>query len=203
MKTSPLWILLIASICQAAETSRMWTSPDGKMVDATLTAKTDTTATLMITKTRKSVTFALDKLSVSDRGYVKNADVRPPAEMTARTESVKSNTVDRKTDGGTKQRKDERSVSVEMSKVEGRDIEIEVLFLGDDGGSRVGVFKTLKKTVNADGKTSFDVLYPATLSGVAYDDNYRGWVVRASYKGGEEIARQASQKPFERFLDGE
>ena len=207
MKTLILFAA-IASFAAAKEELRMWTDPTGRMIRGTLQSKTDSTATLAL-DTGKTVTIPLEKLSKDDQEYVSKADLARPPKMTVATvsaqkgDTTKTTRYDSRTrtyDTKTKESGDSRTISVKVSDTAGKVFEIQVLWIGDDGNkSDYGVYKKLSKDITADGETKFSADFNATSA--KYDGSYRGYAVRLLDADGNEISRQASQKPFERFLD--
>lgn len=94
-----------------------------------------------------------------------------------------------------------RTINVNVTGTAGKEFKIEAIWLGDDGDKgKYGIYKRLSGKVTADGDTKFSAEYLGK-SHIDYDVDYRGFAVRLLDSNGVEVARQASQKPFERFLD--
>lgn len=196
MKSMILYVIvgLITLISATAkEESRNWKDTKGRIIRGTLKEKTATTASILLESNAKITVISLDKLSPEDRKYVETADVFPLPVMTARTEKVQSNAADTKYDS--------RGVAVTLSKTHGRNFKVDFLFLGADKGSpTLGIYKRQQASISIDGKYMFSTVY-RYKSELRFDDDYRGFAVRVTDEEGNEIARTASQKPFERFLD--
>ena len=69
-------IILTASIALAAEPSRKWTDTKGRSITGTLTAKTETVATVLLPNGKKA-DLKLETLSEPDQEYVHKADLTP------------------------------------------------------------------------------------------------------------------------------
>ena len=179
-------LLALAGMSFAEETSRTWTNSEGKTVTGILKSKSSTTAEVLLSG-GKSATLEIAKLSKADQDYIAAAQVFPQLKMVARTAKAKSN------EAGSQM--DNRAVEVELSNVSGRNLMITLKWLGPEG-STVGVYKTQTKYSSVDGIVSFDVVYRG--SGVGSD--YKGYAVVVEYAG-QILAKSASQKPFERFLE--
>lgn len=205
MKTVVVALLALTSL-HAAEEIRMWTDPTGRMIRGKLVAKDAKSATLNLDN-GKTVKLPLEKLSKGDQEYVAKADLANPPKLLATT--VSANQGDKTTEfsnsrtgntknsyaGGT------RTINVNVTGTAGREFTIEVVWIGDDGDKgKYGVYKKVSGKVNSDGDTKFSAEYLGK-SNINNDADYRGYAVRLIDSKGVEIARQASQKPFERFLD--
>lgn len=185
----------------------MWTDATGRTIRGTLKAKSETSATLTL-DSGKTVRIPLEKLSKKDQDHVAKADLANPPKMIVSTVSAEKgdSTKTYKYSGGsyttkTKESGDSRTISVKLSETAGKTFEIQVMWIGDDGDkSDYGVFKKISKDVSADGETKFTMEFKGD-STVRYDGSYRGYAVRLFDVKGVELDRQASQKPFERFLD--
>lgn len=185
MKTAIL-LLALAGMSFADEASRTWTNSEGKTVSGILKRKSSTTVDVLLSG-GKSATLEITKLSKADQDYIAAAQVFPQLKMVARTAMAKSN------EAGSQM--DSRAVEVELSNVSGRNLMITLKWLGPDG-STVGVYKSQTKYSSVDGIVSFDVVYRG--GGVGGD--YKGYAVIVEYAG-QILAKSASQKPFERFLE--
>lgn len=205
MKAAALSIALLSSI-HAAEEIRMWTDPTGRMLRGTLKAKDATSATVNL-DSGKTVKIPLEKLSKSDQEYVSKADLANPPRMIVTTvksdqgektrEFYNSNTGSRKNSyaGGS------RTININVSGTAGKEFSFEVAWIGDDGDKgKYGVFKRVTQKIAVDGDTKVTAEF-TNNSSKDFDADYRGYAVRLLDASGVEIARTASQKPFERFLD--
>lgn len=181
-----LLLLALAGLSLADEVSRTWTNAEGKTVTGILKSKSATTVDVLLSG-GKPVTLEIAKLSKADQDYIAAAQVFPQLKMVARTAKAKSN------EAGSQM--DSRAVEVELSNVSGRNLMITLKWLGPEG-STVGVYKTQTKYSNVDGIVPFDVVYRG--GGVGSD--YKGYAVVVEYAG-QILAKYASQKPFERFLE--
>ena len=180
-------LLLSASLLLGSEeTSRTWANLEGKTLVGTLKSKGETSVEVNLT-TGKTVTLEIAKLSKPDQDYIAAVRMFHALEMTARTGKAQSNEKGDQLDA--------RTIEVNLRHVEGRNLTITVKWLGPER-STVAVYKSETKSANADGLVTFDVVYRG--SGVGSD--YKGYAVSVECAG-EVLARSASQKPFERFLD--
>lgn len=196
VKSILLILPLALSVAIAAEPVRTWTDTQGRTLEGTLKGKTETSAEILL-KNGNRVTLPLSKLSEADQEYVEAADVYPDPILSAATASVKSNA------GNTK--KDARAVKVKVQRVNGRDYKIVAIWLGDGGNKgKMGVYRIEEFSVSEDTEKLVDTEYVAQTS-VANSFNYRGYAIGLLDESGEFgprwVAKNASQKPFERFLD--
>lgn len=195
MKFLPL-ILLSVSIAFAAEPVRTWTDTQGRTLEGTLKGKTETSAEILL-KNGNRVTLPLSKLSKDDQEYIEAADVHPDPVLSAVTAAVKSNAANTK--------RDARAVKVKVEKVHGRAYKVVTIWLGDGGNKgKMGVYKVQEFSVSEDTEKLVNTEYVAQ-SGVANSFNYRGYAIGLLDESGEFgprwVGKNASQKPFERFLD--
>jgi hypothetical protein len=191
MKVITLLALLpLLAPLRAAEESRTWTDATGRKIAGTLKSKDDRSADILLANGKRAK-IPLKQLSDEDRDYVAAADVHPDVVMLATTRKVDSNEA--------KSKWDARSIDVTLSKVHGRDYTVEVLWLGDGGDKNAyGIHKRQMTETQADGPLRFEVVY----NGGRFGSNHRGWVAYIKDADGIIVAKQASQKPFERFIEG-
>lgn len=186
-------LLALAFTASAAETSRVWTDVKGRKVTGKLVGKDDKSAEILL-PSGKRAKIPLENLSEADRKHVAAADVHPDPEITAKTLSLDGN------GAGTKF--DKRAVEVTLSKIHGRKYSVTIHWLGPVDNT-VGIYKSETKEVSADGKLKFEVTYDyRTKAGT----DYKGFVVGLGEDGDfgrQWVAKAASQKPFERFLEEE
>lgn len=181
--------LLIAPL--TAQQSRTWTDAKGRSIIGTMVGKNASAAEVRMSNGR-IVALKRSDLSVACWKYVEETAIQTVPKMTARTVAVRSN------EAGTKL--DMRALEIECSQLgEGIDYEVVIIWLGDGPGSgKYGVWKTNKQAATA-GKEVFKTVY----NGTRYDfgTNFRGWVAGLRDSNGKWLARTASIKPYERFLD--
>ena len=147
----------------------------------------------LLLKSGKRVTIKLTTLSEGDQEYVKQAKPGGDPQILAKTVVARSSE--------SKAVTDHRIVEVQVKKVAGRSYKLKIIWLGP-----------LDKTVGVHASETVDITENRTvIFETTYDKSYRE--VHTQYKGfavaiseetdrGEKIvAKQASQKPFERFLD--
>lgn len=187
MKLAVFFVITLLSSLPAAEKSRTWTNVSGRTITGTLIAKDERAADILLPNGKRAK-VSLKQLSKEDQNYVEAADVHPDVKMLATTRKIDSNA------NGTK--KDARAIDVTLSEVHGRPYSVEVLWLGDTGDkNNYGIYKRQVQQTVDDGPLRFEVVYE-------YYENYRGWVAFVRDSNGVIIVKQASQKPFERFIPG-
>lgn len=183
MKTI-ICILAIATTLHAAEESRTWTSAEGKTLSGKLVGKTDDSAEIMLASLKR-VKIPLAKLSSIDQEYVKSANVLPPPEMLCKTVSVKSNEAGSKADA--------RGVEITVTNTAGKSHRVDLIWLVG-GTSSVNPHLKNSQTLSADGPVNFAITLRNGL-------NYKGYAAALYDAEGKEIARFATMKPWERFID--
>lgn len=189
MKRLALFLALALPVF-AAEQSRTWTDTKGRKMEGILKDKNDKEAVLVL-KTGKRVTLKLADLSADDQKYVEAASVLPDPELTTKTVKIDSN------EKGTKA--DARGVEITLKKMRDRKYTVIFQWLGPKG-STVGIYKSERRELSEDGSTIFKCTYKSeNKDGVGAD--YKGYVVGIKDADGNWVAKDASQKPFERFLD--
>jgi hypothetical protein len=185
-----LIFVLALGFASAAEKPREWTDSKGRKVTATLMDKSDTEADVLL-KSGKRVKLKLSDLSEADQKYVTASDVLPVPDMDVRTIKVDSNEANTQYD--------KRSIQVTLDRVRGRSYTLRVVWLGPNGNT-VGIFKEETVSADKDGKLVFTAEYKGGKSGSEYK-GYAVALVEKSEFGDTIVARGASQKPFERFLE--
>lgn len=179
-----LFTIALALSIHAAEETRTWTSPEGKTLSGKLVGKSDDSAEIML-PSLKRVKIPLAKLSSIDQEYVKSANVLPPPEMLCKTVSVKSN------EAGTKA--DARGVEIAVKNTAGKTHRVDLIWLVG-GTSAVKPHSKNSQTLSADGSLNFAITFRDGY-------NYKGYAAVLYDEEGKEIARFATMKPWERFID--
>jgi len=179
MKSLILVIALIASACcHAQEAPHEWTDVKGRKLTGVLVAKDRKTAEIMLSP-GKHVKLNLATLSKADQDYVEDTVVYPPPEVRV----SKAMTTD----------KTQYSIDVSVAEINNRSITVEVVWIemGDEKNEPVpGHRESIRTTVDR----SFH--FEAKMK-----RKYLGFEVVLRSPEGEIVARQASARAYERFVD--
>jgi len=179
MKSLIFVIALCASaFCHAQEAPREWTDVKGRKLTGVLVAKDRKTAEIMLSP-GKHVKLNIATLSKEDQRYVDDTVVYPPPEV----QVSKAKTLD----------KTQYSIDVTVSEINNRSITVEVVWIemGEEknepaAGHRESIRTTVDRTFHFEAKMK---------------RKYLGFEVVLRSAEGEIVARQASARAYERFVD--
>lgn len=180
MKSLVFVLSLVASaICLAQEEGpQTWTDLKGRTLTGTLVAKNRKTVDIKLSP-GKSVTFDIAKLSKDDQRYVEDAVVHPTPEV--QVSKVKAG------------EKALYSIEVTVTQIYNRTVTIEVVWIeeGEDKRDAAHGHRETRRTT-VDGTFHFETTMKR---------KYLGFEVVLRNVTGEIVARQASSRMYERFVD--
>jgi hypothetical protein len=188
-------LLLVSSAY--AQNSRTWKDVDGREIFGAMVDKSDKAVTVRVDS--KDFQIPLERLSQECRDYVENNIVTTPVILRVDTLSQRADTNDiyhTSGDGA-----DEKTIRVDVSRVNKRLLEVEVVWIGNHrSNKRYGIFRVDRKPIRHDGSVDFTAVFGKEYD-VDNDDDYKAYAVRVLDEKGNELARTATMKSYERFLD--
>jgi len=192
-----LFLLLLLVSPAFAQNSRTWKDVDGREIFGAMVEKSDKSVTVRVDS--KDFQIPLERLSQECRDYVKNNVVATPVILRVDTLSQKADTNDvyhTSGDGA-----DEKTIRVHVSRLDKRLLNVEVVWVGNHrSNKRYGIFRVDRKPFRNDGSVDFTAVFGKEYN-VDNDDDYKAYAVRVLDEKGNELARTATMKSYERFLD--